>query len=50
MFHEHNKLPYDQSSLGFVFTASEYDAEFTRRTIRRAPPQVFVVPKVGLDR
>jgi hypothetical protein len=50
MFHEHNKLPYDQSSLGFVFTDSEYNAEFTRRTIHRAPPQTFVVPRVGLDR
>lgn len=46
MFHDYNKLPYDQSSLGFVFTDSEYKAEFTRRTIHRAPPQVFVVPRV----
>ena len=41
MFHEKSNLPYDGPTLGFVFTDPEYTAEFTRRKIHYAPPQLF---------
>jgi hypothetical protein len=41
MFHEKSKLPFDPEALGFVFTDADYTAEFTRRKIHYAPPQLF---------